>query len=201
MLSWLKKPAFIHIGDKTHKVMQFLQDAWTPVSSTSGTWRLWYPAQEVPLAISICQPNVPTKVKEEDNASSTSQGTQAQAPEGTSRSTGGVGRKMTHQEKMNSSLEEIIEEGKEGCKEHSTAEGANASGAASSGQTGGSTSAFGTFHPPTSKAKAKGSDGKSEGSSLKRDSAVAELLRPLAPDSIRKEAKRQKDDTPDLMQY
>ena len=62
---------------------------------------------------------------------------------------------MTHQEKMNSSLEEIIEEGKEGSKEDSTAEGASASGAASSGQTGGSTSAFGTFHPPTSKAKAK----------------------------------------------
>ena len=27
MTNWLKNPAFMHVGDKTHKVLQFLQES------------------------------------------------------------------------------------------------------------------------------------------------------------------------------
>ena len=70
MLGWLKKSAFTHIGDKTHKVMQFLQEASHKVDKKSGIWTLW----ESPLTIELAEKRLPmnvpgvTKVKKEVTA-------------------------------------------------------------------------------------------------------------------------------------
>ena len=49
-LTFLKTPAFKH-PDKTHKILQFLQEAHSPVAPNSGKWNLWYDADpQAPLA-------------------------------------------------------------------------------------------------------------------------------------------------------
>ena len=42
MFDWLRVEAFQHCGNKTHKVMQFLQEACIKVNKKIGKWNLWY---------------------------------------------------------------------------------------------------------------------------------------------------------------
>ena len=42
MFDWLRVEAFQHCGNKTHKVMQFLQEACTKTNKRTGKWNLWY---------------------------------------------------------------------------------------------------------------------------------------------------------------
>ena len=71
MLSWLRNPAFfIHIGEKTHKVLQFLQESAHKVDKKSGIWRLWESPSTIDRAENRLPMNVPgvTKVKKEVTA-------------------------------------------------------------------------------------------------------------------------------------
>ena len=59
MYTWLEVDAFKHKNVKTHKVLQFLQDAYRPVRPTEGLWNLWYdPVPNAPLASDIKEPNI-----------------------------------------------------------------------------------------------------------------------------------------------
>ena len=72
MYDWLEVDAFKHKNGKTHKVLQFLQDARRPVKPTEGLWNLWYdPVPNAPLARDIKEPNIardPTKREESQEA-------------------------------------------------------------------------------------------------------------------------------------
>ena len=51
MYKWLRADAFIHNRNKTHKVMQCLQEAVMKVTAKTGIWNLWYhPAPEAERA-------------------------------------------------------------------------------------------------------------------------------------------------------
>ena len=65
MYSWLDVDAFKHQDNRTHKVLQFLQEARMPVMPTAGVWNLWYDAvANAPLARDVCELNI-TKEKKE----------------------------------------------------------------------------------------------------------------------------------------
>ena len=50
LVFYLNTPAFQH-PDKTHNILQFLQEAHTPIVPTTGKWNLWYEADpQAPLA-------------------------------------------------------------------------------------------------------------------------------------------------------
>ena len=62
-LTFLNNPAFKH-SDKTHTILQFLQEALSPVAPNSGTWNLWYDAdRQAPLARDECKANIPPEKK------------------------------------------------------------------------------------------------------------------------------------------
>ena len=47
MTSWLQTEAFQHYGNKTHRVLQFLQESCQKVTKKTGKWNLWYPPLRV----------------------------------------------------------------------------------------------------------------------------------------------------------
>ena len=65
MTSWLHTEAFQHYGNKTHRVLQFLQESCQKVTKKTGQWNLWYtPIVGKERAQDIKKLNVPEIKKE-----------------------------------------------------------------------------------------------------------------------------------------
>ena len=66
-MTFLNTPAFKH-PNKTHKILQFLQEAHSPVAPNIGKWNPWYDADpQAPLAKDVCKANIPPEKKEQDS--------------------------------------------------------------------------------------------------------------------------------------
>ena len=63
----MNTPAFEH-PDKTHNILQFLQEAHSPAAPNAGKWNLWYDADpRAPLAKDVCKAKIPPEKKERDS--------------------------------------------------------------------------------------------------------------------------------------
>ena len=98
-LTFLDNQAFRH-PNETHKMLEFLRAAHSPVSQSSGRWHLWYNADPLaPFARYVRKMNSPSEKQEQDSEM------QVDFEVDTSQFAG-----LTTQQKLDTDLDELVEQ-------------------------------------------------------------------------------------------